>query len=288
MKYKCIKQNNQLACARTAGSRLALAAFGLLLLGTCAPRALGWGITWADDFTGINNQPWSGNWSFQTGGNNANHELEIYVNSWANCHIISDGTGTDGQALQFEAQTDNGNQYGNWYSARINTYGKHSFGTGTYLEYRCKFPNSGDGYWPAAWCLGTSGGNWPYNGEIDVAEEVNAKWENYQTLHMPGANGGVYSPGTGPITVNQSTTTYHNYGVWIQGDGSYITYNIDGNNTITIYRSSTPGGATWEYNPGRQFYCILNLAIGGDFPGNPDGSTSVNGNFDVDYVHQWN
>src|SRR5580693_3096683 len=125
MKYKCIKQNNQLACARTAGSRLALAAFGLLLLGTCAPRALGWGITWADDFTGINNQPWSGNWSFQTGGNNANHELEIYVNSWANCHIISDGTGTDGQALQFEAQTDSNH---NWYSARINTSGRHSFG----------------------------------------------------------------------------------------------------------------------------------------------------------------
>jgi len=260
----------------------------LLLLGAGATRVSAWGITWSDDFTGVNNQPWSGNWSFQTGGNNANGEIEIYVNSWANCHVISDGTGTDGQALQFEAQTDNGNQYGQWYSARINTYGKHSFGTGTYLEYRCKFPNSGKGYWPAAWCLGTSGGNWPYNGEIDVAEEVNAQWENYQTLHMPGANGSVYSPGTGPRTINQSTTTYHNYGVWIQPDGSYITFNVDGNNTITIYASSTPGGATWEYWPGRQFYCILNLAIGGSFPGNPDGATRVNGNFDVDYVHQWN
>ncbi|MDB6018041.1 MAG: 1,3-beta-glucanase [Pedosphaera sp.] len=259
----------------------------LLLLAAGAPRAFAWGITWSDDFTGVNNQPWSGNWSFETGGG-ANNEKQTYVTSWANCHVVSDGTGTDSQALQFEAQTDNGAWNGHWYSARINSYGHHSFGTGTYLEFRCKFPNSGKGYWPAAWCLGTSGGNWPYNGEIDVAEEVNGAWENYQTLHMPNGSGGDYSPGTGPRTIDHSTTTYHNYGVWIQPDGSYITFNVDGNNTITIYRSSTPGGASWEFNPPRQFFVILNLAIGGNFPGDPNSSTQVNGKFDVDYVHQWN
>src|SRR5579859_5955842 len=102
-------QNHPTASTRVRSSRVALAVSGLLLLGALAPRAFGWGITWSDDFTGINNQPWSGNWSFQTGGNNPNHELEIYVSSWANCHIVSDGTGTDGQALRFEAQTDTGN-----------------------------------------------------------------------------------------------------------------------------------------------------------------------------------
>src|ERR1700722_17030632 len=77
----------------------------LLLLGAGATRVSAWGITWSDEFTGINNQPWSGNWSFETGGGGfGNGELETYVNSWANCHIVSDGTGTDGQALQFEAQ----------------------------------------------------------------------------------------------------------------------------------------------------------------------------------------
>src|SRR6266576_1889534 len=138
MKKHSTKQNNLFTYIHRIGARVMLGAFALLVLGTCAPHAFGWGITWSDDFTGINNQPWSGNWSFQTGGGNANHELEIYVNSWANCHVVSDGTGTDGQALRFEAQTDNGNQYGNWYSARIHTNGKHSFGTGTYLEFRCK------------------------------------------------------------------------------------------------------------------------------------------------------
>jgi hypothetical protein len=280
MKYTHIKQNYLLA----TGTRVMFAAIGLALA-TCAPHAFGWGITWSDDFTGVNNQPYSGFWSYQTGPNNANNEIETYVSSWANAHIISDGTPTDGQALQIEAQTDSS---GRWYSARIHTDGKHSFGTATYLEFMCKFPYAGGdahGYWPAAWCLGTSGGNWPANGEIDVAEEVDGQWENYQTLHMPGWN-----PGTGPITVDHSTTTYHKYGVWIQGDGSYINYSIDGNTDLTIYRSSTPGGATWEYNPGRQFYILLNLAIGGQgsFPGPTDSGTQANGNFDIDYVHQWN
>ena len=268
------------------GARAGLAAFGLLLLGAFAPRAFGWGITWSDEFTGASwgAQPWDGNWSFQQYTGGANGEIQTYVNSWANCHIVWDGTGTDSQALRFEAQTDTGNQYGHWYSARIHTNGKHSFGTGSYVEVRCKFPNSGKAYWPAAWCLGTSGGNWPANGEIDICEERNAQWEVLQTLHMPG-----WDPGTGPLWVDHSTTTYHNYGVWIQGDGSHITFNIDGNNTATFYRGTA---GTWEFNPGRQFYILLNLAIGGPncgfTGGGPDGSTRVNGDFFVDYVRQWN
>jgi len=280
MKKKSIKQNNLFTCLHRIGTRVALGAFGLLLLATCAPRASGWAITWSDDFTGINNQPWSGNWSFETYTGGANGEIQTYVNSWANCHIVSDGTGTDGQALRFEAQTDTGTWNGHWYSARIHTNGKHSFGTGSYIEVRCKFPNAGKGYWPAAWCLGTSGGNWPANGEIDIAEEVNGAWEVSQTLHMPG-----WDPGTGPLWVDHSTSTYHNYGAWIQGDGSFITFNIDGHNTATFYRGTA---GTWEFNPGRQFYVLLNLAIGGGFPGNPNSSTQVNGDYFVDYVHQWN
>src|SRR5258706_6324801 len=107
MKPNSVNKAVGVRCFRTATCHTMLAVIvGLLLLGVSATRANAWGITWSDDFTGVNNQPWSGNWSYQTGGGNANHELEIYVNSWANCHVISDGTGTDGQALQFEAQTD--------------------------------------------------------------------------------------------------------------------------------------------------------------------------------------
>jgi hypothetical protein len=252
----------------------------LLLLGISATRVSAWGITWSDEFTGINNPPWSGNWGYDTGGGGwGNNELEIYVNSLANCHIVSDGTGTDSQALRFEAQTDTGKWNGQWYSARINTYGHHYVVPGSYVEYRCKFPNSGQGYWPAAWMLGTVGGTWPACGEIDVAEEIDGQWENHQSLHMPNWNPTVVN------TINSSTTTYHNYGAWWPADGSSITFNVDGNNTATF---SKGGGGTWEFNTNNKFFIILNLAIGGNFPGNPNSSTAVNGNFFVDYVRQWN
>ena len=249
---------------------------GATLFGMSQQGAAAWGVTWSDEFTGVNNQPWSGNWNFDTGGNNANHELETYVNSWANCHIISDGTGSDNQALQIEAQTDTSHR---WYSARINTFGKHTFGPGTYLEFRCKFPNSGKGYWPAGWTLGTVGGAWPACGEIDTAEEINGQWENHQSLHMPGWDPTVVK------TVSSSTSTYHNYGMWWPADTNSITFNVDGTNTATFYRGQA---GTWEFNSNQQEGIIINLAIGGDWPGSPDGSTSPNGNFDVDYVRQYN
>ena len=275
-----------LTCVHRVGIRVGLASIGLFLLSASAPRALGWGITWSDEFTGASSaaQPWVGNWQYNLGGGGwGNGELETYVNSWANAHMVWDGTGTDSQALQIQAQTDNGNQYGHWYSARINSAphsgGGHLVGPGSYVEYRCKFPNSGKGYWPACWMLGTVGGQWPACGEIDIAEEVNAQWENHQSLHMPG-----WDP-TVIWTVNQSTTTYHNYGAWWPADGSSITFNMDGNNSATWYRGTQ---GTWEFNNNNRFFLIINLAIGGFFPGNPDGSTTVNGNFDIDYVRQWN
>jgi hypothetical protein len=248
----------------------------MLLLTAATPRAFGWGITWADYFS-TSSAPSSANWSYQTGaGGWGNNELETYVNSYANCHGISDSSSPTGQALQIEAQTDSS---GRWYSARINTNGKYSFGQGTYLEFSCKFPNAGQGYWPAAWCLGTSGGNWPANGEIDVAESIDNAEGNWSTLHMPGWN-----PGTGEYSVPNATTQYHRYGMWLDTSGSYINFEYQGNVVDTIYASSLPSGATWEYWSPRQFYILLNLAIGGSFPGNPNSSTQDNGNFDIAYV----
>ena len=261
----------------TAGRIAVSSAAALLLFASASGHASAWGITWSDEFTGINNQPWSGNWNYTTGGGGfGNNELQTYVNSWANSHIISDGTGTDNQALQIEAQQDGA---GRWYSAKIDTFGKHTFGPGTYLEFRCKFPNSGKGYWPAGWTLGTQGGAWPACGEIDVAEEVNGQWENHQSLHMPGWDPTVVK------TINQSTTTYHNYGAWWPADCGSITFNVDGTNTATFYRGQA---GTWEFNSNQTEGVIINLAIGGNFPGNPDGSTHANGNYDIDYVRQYN
>lgn len=268
---------------RCANRRVMCSVFAaLLLIGAGANRASAWGITWSDEFTGASSgaQPWSGNWSYELGGGGwGNNELETYVNSWANSHMVWDGTGTDSQALRIEAQTDTGAWNGHWYSARINSYGHHLVVPGSYVEFRCKFPNSGRGYWPAAWMLGTVGGAWPACGEIDVAEEVDGQWENHQSLHMPNWDPTVVK------TISNSTTTYHNYGAWWPADGSSITFNVDGVNTATFSRG---GGGTWEFNTNNRFFMIINLAIGGNFPGNPNSGTAVNGDFFVDYVRQYN
>src|SRR5258706_15400267 len=81
----------------------------LLLLSAGANRVSAWGITWSDEFTGINNQPWSGNWGFETGGGGrGNNELKIYVISIPNCHIVCNFTGTATNAPPFKAKTFNG------------------------------------------------------------------------------------------------------------------------------------------------------------------------------------
>jgi hypothetical protein len=270
-------QINNLIGAGKIGTRVTLAAFGLLLA-TYAPSAFGWGITWSDYFS-TSSAPDS-NWSYNTGaGGWGNDELETYVSSYANCHGISDGSSPTGQALQIEAQTASN---GDWYSARINTYGHQTFPDGTYVLFECKFPNAGQGYWPAAWCLGTWTSSWPQCGEIDVAESIDGQTGNYQTLHMPNWN-----PGTGFEEISDATSAYIGYGAWINGDGSYINFELNGNVITTIYASSLPSGATWEFWPGNNYYMILNLAIGGDFPGNPNSSTKDDGNFDIAYVQVW-
>jgi beta-glucanase (GH16 family) len=236
----------------------------------------GMGLVWQDEFEGASTgaQPNSAFWQYDTGaGGWGNSELEDYTTNATNAHMIYDGTGTDNQALQIEADLSGGT----WYSARINTAGHVSFGPYGYYEARCKFPNAGDGYWPAFWFLGTNIGSvgWPNCGEIDVAEEIDGQWQNHQSLHMPN-----WDP-TLVTTPNSSTTTYHNYGAnWQPG---YVTFYVDGQSTGTFTEG---GGGTWEFD-NQTMFMLLNCAVGGSFPGNPDGTTAGTGYFDVDYVHQY-
>lgn len=264
-----------------AASLLALAAATLLSCGLNQPAAAqapaGMGRVWADEFTGAASSatPSASSWSYQTGGGGwGNNELEVYTNNADNAHMIWDSTGTDSQALQIKAT----NSGGTWYSARIITAGKVSFGPYGYFEARCKFPNAGRGYWPAFWFLGNNIGSvgWPTCGEIDVAEECNGSWDNHQSLHMPG-----WDP-TLVTTPNNSTGSYHNYGVnWQPG---YCTFYVDGNQTGTFSRG---GGGTWEFD-GQTVYMLLNMAVGGNFTGGgTDGSTQGTGYFDIDYVRQY-
>jgi beta-glucanase (GH16 family) len=264
----------------TAAVSTAIAAAAIMVIASAPSRAQapsGMHQVWSDEFNGaVNSVPNSGTWSYDTGaGGWGNNELETYVNSQANCHIISDGTGTDSLALQIEPQTDS---TGKWYSARINTNGKHAVGPYGYFEYRAKFPNGGQGYWPAAWMLGTNLGSvgWPSCGEIDIAEQVNSANNNNGSLHAPNWNP------TAVVAVASACTTYHNYGANWQP--SYVTFYVDGKAYETQTNTGGPAGS-WVFT-GTDFL-IINCAIGGTWPGNPNSTTKANANFDIDYIRQY-
>jgi beta-glucanase (GH16 family) len=269
---------------KTIFTTIAAAAAAVLLLAGSKPSQAqapsGMHEVWSDEFNGaVGSTPNSATWQYDLGaGGWGNNEQETYVNSQANCHIISDGTGTDGLALQIEAQTWNNNGNIQWYSARINSNGKHNVGPYGYFEYRCKFPGGGQGYWPAAWMLGTNIGSvgWPACGEIDIAEEIDSQSNNHGSLHSPNWNP------TATINVNNATGTYHNYGANWQP--SYVTFYCDGGAYETQTSTGGPGGS-WVFNS--TDFLLINLAIGGSWPGNTNGSTQNNGNFDIDYVRQY-
>ena len=237
----------------------------------------GYTLNWSDEFNGAaNSQPNSAVWGFDTGaGGWGNNELETYVTSVANCHVIADGAATDGKALQIEMQTDTSGRY---YSARINTGGKKTVGYG-YIEYRAQMPNAGAGYWPACWMLGNNIGSvgWPACGEIDIMEEVDGQNNNHGSLHGPN-----YNP-TAIVNGSSFTSAYHTYGALWQANS--IAFYVDGNVYETDTSAGAPGGG-WVWNNNPNFF-LINLAMGGNFPGSPNSSTHIPGDLKVDYLRYY-
>jgi len=241
-------------------------------------------LVWSDEFTnstGAPAQPDPTIWTYDTGnGGFGNHELEDYC-SWGStsspCSTTnpSEFVGTDGY-LHIEAQQPSPGVYT---SARLKTQGLFSFQYGR-LEVRAQVPEA-QGFWPAAWLLGNNINtiNWPACGEQDVMERVNAAltpdW-NQGSIHGTGFTGGT---GLGTTFYFPSGQTaggeFHNFGmIWSPGS---VAYYVDDPNSpyATFDTSSINGfaGAVWPFDAGQSNFILLNLAIGGDYPGPPDVTT---------------
>lgn len=137
--------------------------------------------------------------------------------------------------------------------------------------------------WPAFWMLGNDIGSvgWPASGEIDVMENVGFEPSAvHGTLHGPGysGSGGIgaaYTLPGGQVFADG----FHTFAVDWAPDA--VTWSVDGN----VYQRRTPadlGGNAWVFN--KPFFLILNLAVGGYWPGDPDGSTTFPQQLVVDYV----
>ncbi len=217
-------------------------------------------------------------WQTETGDNVNNHEREYYTPGTNNAAL-------DGQGhLVITARKENPANYQCWYgtcqytSARLNTSGKFNAQYG-HVEARMKIPR-GQGMWPAFWMLGTPV-NWPDSGEIDVMENVGFEPSTvHGTIHGPGysGSGGIGAPYTLP-NGQAFADDFHTFAVDWAPDS--ITWTVDGN----VYQKRTPadlGGKTWVFN--KPFFLILNLAVGGYWPGDPDASTSFPQQLIVDSV----
>jgi len=170
----------------------------------------------------------------------------------------------------------------NYTSARLVTRGKFEIKYGR-IEARLKVP-FGQGIWPAFWMLGVDINTvgWPNCGEIDIMENIGREPSTvHGTLHGPGYSGG--SPLTGSLTLPEGrrfTDDFHTFAV--EWEPREIRFFID---DVMYQKKSTadlPAGARWVFD--HPFYLLLNLAVGGNWPGYPDATTTFPQMLTVDYV----
>jgi beta-glucanase (GH16 family) len=245
-----------------------------------AEAAIG-GLVWSDEFNAAAGTPPDGSkWLRETGGHGwGNNELEYYTTSTSNA--AHNGAGQ----LVITARRENPANYQCWYgtcqytSARLNTSGRFTQTYGRF-EARIQIPR-GQGLWPAFWMLGNDIGSvgWPTSGEIDIMENVGFEPNTvHGTLHGPGYSG---CCGLGGATTIGSplANAFHTYTVDWAPDS--VTWYLDG----VQYLRKTPadaGGNRWVFD--HPFFMIMNVAVGGNWPGSPNASTVFPQQMLIDWV----
>ncbi len=241
-----------------------------------------WTLTFQDDFEGIEGTaPSTARWGRQLGGSRfGNNEWQSYTDGNANAFL--DGKGNLIIEARKEPTTGDDGIACNYSSARLTT--KHNFSQkyGRF-EARMKIPQ-GQGIWPAFWMLGENIDEcpWPACGEIDIFESIGPVAKTvYGTLHGPGYSGGDNIQG---IVECESSLAhdFHVYGV--EWDSNEIRWFFDGQFYVTITRKQV-GDNDWPFD--QPFYILLNLAVGGNWPGYPDASTTFPQRLVVDYVRAY-
>ena len=269
-----------LRCACLGWAVLSIAGIGVAQSHVPASGPSKWKISWSDEFNSTNGSaPDPAKWTFETGGSgNGNNELESYTRRPVNVQqkdgylVITarkeDFTGADGIARPYT-------------SGRIGTKGLFSQAYGRF-EASIKLP-LGKGIWPAFWLLGDDIGSvgWPKCGEIDIMENIGEPSTIYSTLHGPGYSGahGISAKFALP-TGEAVNTDFHLYAVeWAPNDIKFL---LDDKLIAERTPADLPAGTRWVYD--HPFFILLNVAVGGYWPGNPDETTTFPQKMLVNYV----
>ena len=247
-----------------------------------------WSLLWSDEFEGpLGAPPDQGVWKPEvadgflnglTGWGNG--EFEYYTDSPANAS--TDGEGN--LVITVEEATEN---LPCWYgpceytSARLITWDRVEFQYGR-VEARIKIP-FGQGLWPAFWMLGTNleDVGWPQSGEIDIVENIGREPATaHGTIHGPGYSGGQGIGNGIEIYEGKLADDFHIYAIeWTPDE---IRWYLDDVNYSTVTVDDIPADSEWVYD--QPFFVILNAAIGGNWPGAPDETTTIPQTMTIDYV----
>jgi len=240
-----------------------------------------WVLTWSDEFDGPNGSGIDvSKWVAETGGNGwGNRELEYYTNRTQNAYnqdgnlaikaVREKYTGPDGVTRDYT-------------SARLKTQSKFSQTYGRF-ETRIKIPR-GQGMWPAFWMLGDDIDKvgWPACGEIDIMENIGKEPATiYGSIHGPGYIG---DAGLGaPAKLPDGQRFFDDFHVYaVEWEPETIRFYVDDHLYSTRTRAELKPGWKWPFD--HPFFVLLNLAVGGDWPGNPDATTVFPQTMLVDYL----
>ncbi len=247
----------------------------------------GWVLTWSDEFDGPDGSAVDPTkWVHDVGGSGwGNQELEYYTDGTKNAVVMGDNlviTATTAGASSYNCSYPSSGPC-QYTSARLLTQNRFSQQYGR-IEARIQIPE-GQGLWPAFWMLGadinTSG--WPTCGEIDIMENIGKEPStNNGSLHMPAAGTSNDDDLTGTYTLPGNAKLgddFHTYA--IEWSAAAIKFYVDDN----LYETQTPStatGRTWKFD--HPFFMLLNVAVGGQWPGAPDSTTTFPQTMKVDWV----
>ncbi len=230
-------------------------------------------LVWEDEFNGSSLD--NTKWTYQTGGGGwGNNELQYYTDRVDNAYV-------SGGSLKIEAKSE-AYMGANYTSARIRSIGKGDWTYGK-MEASIKLP-VGQGIWPAFWMMPSESvyGTWPRSGEIDIMEYLGHQPSIvHGTCHFGNAwndkgssgNSNNNSPG------NYNDGTFHTFTV--EWEPTQIRWYVDGLQFHT-FNAGDEGAYIFPFD--QDFHFILNLAVGGDWPGAPDGTTVFPQILEIDYV----
>ena len=238
----------------------------------------GWALVWNDEFDGpsLNLEKWS----YEIGGHGwGNNELQYYSDDDSTAFIrdgklvlradlVPQGTGSADNLRYFS-------------SARLRTSGKGDWRYGR-IEVKAKLA-LGQGIWPAIWMLPTDWmyGGWPESGEIDIMEHVGYDpGRVHGSIHTGSYNHKINTQRGGSQLLDKISSKFYVYAIeWYEDridflidDAKYFSFQNDGKNDFN----------TWPFN--QRFHLLINIAVGGDWPGSPDETTQFPTEMEVEYV----